>query len=135
MSKNDERILKLKEQIAEKKSAIGKAKRFAPTTSCSIELDGLRYNLHAATREQLVFLACKLDALATSAKSLGLSGECVVSGFTVEDWLGDIKSRIAVLAQKDEEHKLQAMEAKLTKLLSNDKKTELELDEIASLLE
>lgn len=134
MSKNDDKILKLKEQIAAKKSEIGKAKRFAPIASCSIELDGVRYNLHAAGAEQLVFLACKLNALAHAADDIGLTGRCVVSGFAVEDWLSDVQAKLAMLAQKDEESKLKAMETKLDKLLSDDKKTELELAEIESLL-
>lgn len=134
MSKNDDKILKLKEQIAAKKAEIGKAKRFAPITSCSIELDGARYNLHAAGAEQLVLLACKLNALVQAADDIGLTDRCVVSGFTVEDWLTDVQAKLAVLAQKDEEAKLKGMEAKLDKLLSDDKKTELELAEIESLL-
>jgi hypothetical protein len=46
----------------------------------------------------------------------------------------DIKHKISVLSVKHEESNLKKMEVKLDKLLSDDKKTELALDEIASLL-
>ena len=44
------------------------------------------------------------------------------------------KMKIAVLAQKEEEASLRAMEGKLNALLSDDKKTELELTAIESML-
>lgn len=49
-------------------------------------------------------------------------------------WIKDIKSKLSVLALKREENDLKKMESKLDKLLSEDKKTELEIDEIAALL-
>ena len=45
-----------------------------------------------------------------------------------------MKARLEVIATKREENNLKAMETKLDKLLSEDKKTELELDSIAELL-
>lgn len=134
MSKNDDKILLLKKQIDEKKAALGKVKRFAPITSCSVELDGTRYNLHACSKEQLIFLACKMELLSAAAENIGYEGQCVVSGFSTCDWAVDIAAKLAVIDQKDEEAKLKALEVKLDKLLSDDKKTELELAEIAALL-
>lgn len=134
MSKNDDKILLLKKQVDAKRAELGKAKRFAPITSCSIELDGTRYNLHAASREQLIFLLCKIDLLTAAAENVGYPGECMVSGFSTVDWAADINNKLLVIGQKDEEAKLKAMEAKLDKLLSEDKKTELELAEIEALL-
>ena len=46
----------------------------------------------------------------------------------------DIKSKLEVSGLKKEECDLKKMESKLDKLLSDDKKTELEIDEIAALL-
>lgn len=134
MSKNDDKILKLKEQITAKKADLGRGGRFSPVTSCSIELDGVRYNLHAAGRGQLIFLLCKLEALSFAAENLGYAGECIVSGFSTVDWATDVRAKLAVLDQKAETEKLKAMEATLDKLLSADKKTELELAEIEAML-
>lgn len=134
MSKNDDKILFLKQKIEEKKKQMGKATRFSPTTSCSIELDGQRYNLHAASKDQLIFLACKIQALSHAAEQLGYNKECMISGFPTVEWRADIMARLELLDRKDEEAKLKAMEAQLDKLLSEDKKTELELAAIEALL-
>mgnify|MGYP001126958779 CR=1 FL=1 len=57
MSKNDDKILELKKQIEAKKASLGPIKRFAPLTSCSLELNGTRYNLHATDRPTLILSA------------------------------------------------------------------------------
>lgn len=134
MSMNDDKILELKKRIEKKKEDLGATQRFAPVTSCSLELDGVRYNLHAASREQLILLACKLQALYMAADEIGYADECVISGFHVREWGSDIKARLAILDRKKTESDLAAMEAQLDKLLSVDKKTELELAAIEALL-
>lgn len=134
MSKNDDKILLLKKQIEAKKEELGKPARFAPITSCSVELDGTRYNLHAASKEQLIFLLCKMDLLTAAAENVGYPGQCMVSGFSTVDWATDIQNKLLSIGWKDMEANLKAMEAKLDKLLSEDKKTELELEQIAALL-
>lgn len=130
---NDERILNLKQQIQIKKEAIGKAKRFSPLTNCFIELDGVRQNIQALSKEQLIQLLVKLNAYQASAKELGLLKEYVISGFNIEDWLSDIQARLAILIKKEDEKSLKRMEEKLTSMLTDGKKIELEIDEIESM--
>ena len=48
--------------------------------------------------------------------------------------LRDIKNKLEISGLKKQQSDLKAMEQKLDKLLSDDKKTELELDDIAALL-
>ena len=134
MSKNDDKILLLKQKIEEKKSEMGRPLRFSPETTCLIEIDGVKHNINVLTREQLILLACKLQALYMAADEIGYAKECVISGFHVSKWGSDIKARLNILDRKKTESELQAMEAKLYKLLSEDKKTELELAEIEALL-
>jgi len=129
---NDKKIMELKKQIEEKKNKVSKSQRFTPITNCSIEVDGIRYNIQVLTKEQLITLMVKLNAYAMSAKDLEV--EYIVSGFEVSDWIQDIKSKLDYVSRKEEENKLRIMEAKLDQLLSNEKKVELELDEIASFL-
>lgn len=132
---NDERILELKKQIKEKKEKLSKVGRFVPVTNCSIELDGLRYNIHVQSKEQLTTLMVRLNAYALSAKDLGILDDYKISDFPISVWLSDIKSKLDILSKKDEEKQLKSMEDKLTQLLSDGKKVELELDSIASMLE
>lgn len=135
MSKsNDQRILTIKKQIAEKKEKLGKNARFTPVTNCSIEVDGDRHNIQVLAKEQLISLMVKLNAYLMSAKALDVAEEYLISGYSPVDWIADIQSRIDILSRKNEENQLKAMEDKLSKLLSEGKKVELEIDEIESLL-
>ncbi len=134
MSKNDDKILLLKQKIAEKKDAIGQTDHFSPLTSCSIELNGVRYNLHAADKDTLVLLACQLHSIRFAAEATNLLDQCMISGFHLTDWISDINKKLNIASKKAELAKLKAMEAQLNKLLSNDKKTELEIDSIAEAL-
>ncbi len=134
MSKNDDKILALKKQIEAKKAAVGPTKRFSPLTSCSIELDGTRYNLHTLNRESLIFLLCKLTAFDDAAEKLGYAEQCMISGFHTGGWIADIQTKLEIMAQKGDLEKLNDLEAQLNKLLSDDKKTELEINNIAAML-
>jgi hypothetical protein len=131
---NDQKILELKKQIEEKKKKLAKSQKFTPVTNCSIELDGVRHNIQVLNKEQIIALLVKLSTYAAAAKELDLLKEYNISGFNVMEWIEDLKAKLDFIARKDEEQKLRAMEAKLDRLLSDDKKVELEIDEIATLL-
>ena len=132
-AQNDEKIIKLKEQITQKKKQLDKSKRFIPATNCSIELDGVRSNIQVLTKDQLIFLLVKLNGYLMSAKALEIS-DFSVCGYRAEEWMADIQLRIDILNRKDDENKLKDMESKLDRMLSDEKKTELEISEIEGLL-
>jgi len=125
---NDQKIMELKKQIEDKKAKLIKSQKFTPITNCSIEVDGIRYNLQVLNKEQLITLLVKLNSYRISAKDLEV--EYVISGFNVVEWIIDIKSKLDFVSRKEEENKLKVMESKLHQLLSNEKKVELEIDEI-----
>jgi hypothetical protein len=129
---NDKKILDLKSVIESKKSKLKKIS-FTPSTNCSLELDDTRYNLHTLGVEALTLLLIKLNSYILSMKSLKID-TLNISGYSVNDWVTDIQLKLDIIAQKEEENKLKALESKLAALLSNDKKTELELDSIEKLL-
>ena len=131
---NDSKIMTLKAQILEKRDKLDKSRKFIPVTNCSIEVNGIRSNIQVLMKEQLISLLVKLNSYKISAKELGLLDEFMISGYKVEDWIIDVKSRLDVVSRKDEERNLKIMEDRLSKLLSNEKKVELEIDEIANIL-
>ncbi|AJD93126.1 hypothetical protein JMA_38080 (plasmid) [Jeotgalibacillus malaysiensis] len=131
---NDKRILDLRAKIEQKKREIGKKERFAPLTNCQIEVDGNRINLHTLNRKQAIALLVKLHSLLNSAKKLGFEEEYELSGFKVADFVEDLQTKIRLLDKDIEQKKLDALEKQLHKLLSDDKKVELELDAIEGLL-
>lgn len=134
MSKNDERIIQLKKQIEIKKDELGKATRFSPITNCSLELDGTRYNIQVLQKQELTHLLVKLTSYKLAFGKLDIDEDYTISGYNVADWIEDISSKLEVIKFKNKENQLKDMESKLSKMLSDEKKTELELDEIASML-
>lgn len=133
-TKNDELILQLKKQIDEKKKSLKATERFQPITNCSIELDGIRSNIQVLTKEQLISLLVKLNSYRKSADELGMLNEYSIGGYSVDDWISDVKSKYLNLNRKEEQENLRQKELRLTQLLSGEKKVELELEEIANSL-
>ena len=131
MSKNDERVLQLKKVIENKKSELS-IQRFVPMTNCVLDMEDKKYNLNVLQESELRFLMIKLNAYAMSAENL--KEELVISGYDVNDWLADIRSKLFIITDKKKREELKSLELKLDKMLSDEKKTELELDEIAALL-
>ena len=134
---NDEMILKLKEQIANRKAEFDKLpKNFVAETSCIyIDEAGEKKNLRVMTADQLIPLMVKLHMYEMSALDLGIDiHSFVVSGFTVDKWMHDIQGRLDEIKRRDTEKALKSDEKLLDSLLSEDKKTELALKDIAARL-
>lgn len=131
MSKNDERVLQLKKLIETKKAELS-TQRFVPITNCVLDMEDKKYNLNVLQEKELEFLMVKLNAYSMSADNLKIN--LVISGYGVNEWLTDISGKLAIITDKKKRDELKALEAKLNKMLSDEKKTELELDEIAALL-
>jgi len=131
---NDTKIMVLRAQIETKKKELSKAHKFTPVTNCSIELDTVRLNIQVLTKEQLITLMVKLKSYMMAAEELDVLDVYFISGFKVEEWITDIKAKLEIVCRREEESKLKTMENKLHLLLSNEKKVELEIDEIESML-
>ena len=134
--KNDERILNLKKQIADQKEGLGKEKRFVPITTCILELFGSKINLHTLiTVKDANKVLLELNMYSMSGGDLGIDeDEIAISGFKLSEWIHDVEMKRDSLIYKNEYAKLKKLEEQLDKLLSDDKKTELEIDNIAALL-
>lgn len=132
MSKNDERVLQLKQIIDKKKTELKGSKKFAPLTNCVLDLEGQKYNLNVLQFNDLQLLFVRLNMYLMSAKDLGINLK--ISGYNIAEWITDIRCKIEIFEYKKKEAELKTLEAKLDKMLSDEKKTELELDEIAALL-
>jgi hypothetical protein len=132
---NDEKIIKLKQQIEEKRNKLGNLKRFTPITNCILELDGITTNIQILPKEKLALLLVKLNLYKMSMENLNMSlDEIIINGYNIGDWMSDILAKIDIISYKEEEQKLKTMESKLVELLSKEKKTELAIDEIEKML-
>ena len=136
-AKNDERIMKLREEIERKEKDLkGKSSRFQPITNCIFNFSGGVYNIHTMSEGGLTYTLIRLNALRISMKDLGIDESTVLDGFDfpLVDIISDIKSRISMLQYNREKSKLARLKDELTKLLSDDKQTELEIDKIEKLI-
>jgi len=141
----DEQIDKLINQIKVKKEAISKAEKSSWNTNCSFsytEKPADAINLHVERDiSQLIrmagFLKYREQAYAEGAKELGIAKPPAFKwqGYSSSDWIDDIKVRITKIQISAEKKKLEELEARLDKIISPEKRRELELAAIASELE
>jgi hypothetical protein len=131
MKNNDKTILSLKKQVEDKKKLLKGADRFVPKTNCSLSLDGLRYNLNVSGKEEVLLLLAKVNNLKTSLAQILPEETLVISGYPVDMWIDDLKSRFNTLNRKLEEERLKILEGKLHNLLTIDTKVSLELKDLA----
>lgn len=134
MGKNDDRILELKKQVENKKKEIAKENvKFVPETNLVIEINGIKTNINVLNEKDLKSLLVILNMYRMSSADLEMN-DFDISGYKVDEWMNDVRAKINMKTLKNEEAELKRLEEKLDKLLSEDKKTELELDSIAALL-
>lgn len=135
-TKNDEMILQLKKKVEEQKAELAKLPRTLQSeTSTVFRTDAENLNLRVMSVEQLKLLKVKLHAYVMSAIDLEIGiDEVIVSGFSIDKWMHDIDMQISVLTRVEKEKKLKETEATLNRMLSDDKRTELELQELAKML-
>lgn len=124
MNINDEKILALRKQIAEKKKEINN-KRFIPQTNCMYS----GTNIQTMDMDTLIMLACSLNNVIETAQRLNLP-EPRVNGYFISLWLEDVLAKISHLSNVSKQSELNAMEKKLSTMLTSDTQISLELLEI-----
>jgi hypothetical protein len=135
-TKNDEMILQLKKKVEEQKAELAKLPRTLQSeTSTVFRTDAENLNLRVMSVEQLKLLKVKLHTYEMAATDLKIGiDEVIISGFSIDKWMHDIDMQISVLTRAEKEKKLKETENTLNKLLSDDKRTELELEALAKSL-
>lgn len=136
MSKeNDEKIIKLKQKVEEKRKALkDTAPKFEPITNCRLDLDGMTYNLHTLTKRDIIPILVKLTIYESGAKSINLIDDYSIGNYHISDWITDLNAKLEKIKFEDSKKELNDLEKKLTTMLSSDKQVELEIDKIAELL-
>ena len=130
---NDDRIIQLKVAIQKEKDELATQKPvFEPKTNCMLVLNGQSYNLHVSASEELLLLLEMYIMAATNLKKN--PDDIMISGYSLSDWFSDVEGFLKVQKYKSRKNILSEKERQLTKLLSDDKKTELEIDAIAQSL-
>ncbi len=136
-SKNDLKIKELTIKVEEQQAKLGKKPKTSFITN-AVFTDGADLgnplNLNVLKKEQLMKLTTKLFSLKLAheeaVKFLEMEIPLTVSNYPISDWLDDIKTRFKILDFEENQKKLDLTKEKLKKLLSEDARTELELENI-----
>jgi hypothetical protein len=139
----DEQIEQLIKVVLQKKEAIKAAnQKYTPKTNLSFSFgDGLRGNFNVNTQtdptkliEALAFLINAETAHTEACQRLGVTGEFKWQGYTLEEWQSDFKARVDKVQLKANEAELENIEKSLNKLISKEKREEMELAELTKKL-
>lgn len=141
-AKTDKKTLGLIAEIKKQKEEIGKADRPSWRTNCAfayVEGSSATQNIQvlSSVRDLICIVACLLDKRASydhAAKLLGVENPPTFTwcGFTVEDWVEDLKLRINKIQIASKRKKLETLEARLNAVISPELRAELELEAITS---
>jgi hypothetical protein len=141
MAKNDELIKQLMAKVAEQKTALGTKPKVSWKTNGVYKFDGRDYfNINTVSNpEQLVMaLAHMLNnhkSCQEAAERLGVDiQESVYSGYKISEWEEDFKLRISILKWEEKKKNLEETEKKLAGLVSEEARTEMELEKISKSL-
>jgi hypothetical protein len=133
-NKNDERILKMRETVATKKKELELLAKPSYETNLSLVIQGERYNLNVASKAVLLSLLMDLVIMKVASEREELLKDFELSGFKIEQWIADIKTKLKMLDKRTKEQELKVLEDKLLTMLSEDKKIDLELDELEKMI-
>lgn len=140
MAKNDDTIKALLATIETQTIALGTPPRGTWLTNGVFKFHKDDYfNINVTTdpsqfaRAMGYILAQKKEAM-DGAAALGIAVDFAWSGYSVEEWLADFKTRIAIIEYNKKKTLLNATKAKLKTLVSEKARTEMELEEIAKAL-
>lgn len=140
-SNTDQLTLNLIQEVKKQKEEIAKAEKPNWITNCSFsytEKPNDATNIHVeANIRNLVCIAAFLKererAYKEAAETLGVDAPAFTwGGFSVNDWLEDLKMRINKIQIASKRKKLEALEARLNAIISPELRAKMELEAIAN---
>jgi hypothetical protein len=140
MSKNDVAIKELLKKVEEQKESLGSKERVTWLTNGIFKKDGTSHlNINTVTdglvlATALGFILNQEASFLQACKELDVKGEFRWDGYTVEEWKEDFKTRMRVIEYDKKKKLLDATKAKLNMLVSEEARTEMELEDIKKIL-
>ncbi len=128
--------------LEKKKAEINQAEKPNWVTNCSFPLsknnsDRLNIQVVSEPNQLVEALSSLLEKQASFEKANTILGEKATfkwGGFTVEEWTVDFKTRLGKINIANKKKELADLEARLSKHISQDKKDEMDLADIAKKL-
>lgn len=135
----DEIVQDLIAIVQKKKAEIEKLQKPTWETNCVFTIDGKVSNIRTITSTDTVLkltasLITERKAFNEAAEILGLNGEFRFGGFTFDQWVNDFKNIAGNITIKEKLESLKKDEDALDKMVSKEKREEMELAAIAARL-
>ena len=142
----DVQVLERIEKVKKRKAEIAKAERPNWKTNSAFSYDGSAKTINIKVVKDLSELICIVAFLRDRSKSyveaamdLGVKATTVPKfkwmGFTVGEWVGDIRLRVTKIQIDAKKKSLEALEARLEKVISPALRRKMELEAITKELE
>lgn len=147
MKNNDTQIELLQKKVETKEAELEqkKEKLGKTQTKLILHLEDQTYNLNVLNKDSLTLLLLKLSSLGTTlvhleqahedVADLKLSETFLLDGYSLDAWVNDVLFKLKSIALKEEERQLKNIKKTLEDRLSEDRKIEKELNEIANILD
>ena len=141
MDKEIDRLIAI---VQQKKEEISKAQKPSWVTNCSFGYDkdsAKRINVQLTNdldelAHALAFLMERKDSWKAAREILGLpETEFKWLGYTLEEWQEDFSTRISKVTVKEKQKELNQLEARLDKIISPEKRREMEMAAIKAALD
>lgn len=137
-TEKDKQIEELQAIVLQQKEEIAKTEKLSWITNCSFSYDknsANRLNLQVINDiEELIsilsFLISKEKDHKAATDILELEHPFKWMGYSLKDWQTDIKSRVHKIKISDKKKKLEVLQTKLNNLVSEERREEIELDNI-----
>lgn len=139
-AKNDAAIKELMEKVEEQKAGLGKREKVAWQTNGIFKRDADNFfNLNTVSNFNILafalgFLIREESSFQEACQRLGIVGEFKWDGYSVKDWEEDFKTRVKLVEWDNRKKQLEATQKRLSQLVSEEARTEMELDDIKKLL-
>jgi hypothetical protein len=134
LNANDKKILALQKEIASRELMLGKTTGFNPITNCSLTIDSKTVNIQTLSSEDLLLYIARFKSLEMGLQSEVPDAVLNIGGFSISDWITDLKSRYFILNIKNERIRLSTLKQKLSELLTSETKVELEIDKLSQMI-
>lgn len=137
---NDIVIKELLDKVADQKANLGTREKVAWNTNGVFKYRGGDFfNLNTVTdpsvlANALAVLIVQEDSFKEACKRLGIKADFKWDNYSVKDWQDDFMTRMRVIEWDKKKKTLDATQDKLKTLVSEEAKTEMELEDIKKLL-
>jgi len=134
-SEKDKMVDQLIEVVQRKKNEIEKTEKAKWQTNCSFSFNpetNQRINIQTiGDVDTIVSMAAhliqKMESIYKAASMLEVEAKFEWMGFTLEQWMADFKTRVEKIQISQKKQELKDLEARLDKLVSKERREELEL--------